>query len=904
MTRNNESFVPVHEIVRALVNDPVLQFKDRGSYLQEGVCPSCGKKELYVSKEKPWIIDCNRKNRCGANFKVNELVPELFTNFAERYKPTEKEPNKTADVYLSMTRNFDLSKIRGWYEQAACQLPNTNTYCTTVRFYLDKERTRYWERLIDKTDKAGKKAHFGGRRRPDGKVYKGEAWTPPKQKLEDGDKCFIVEGIFHAIALHHHGIKAAAAFSCNNFPSELIEQHKDKDITWVLALDGDTAGKKGIRKHVEKLKELELKYEVVLLPDGKEDWDDLHKHGKITIDGELSKNIFLWGRYRGEMLLADTEVEKGYVHYKYKQRSTDFIITHDNYMFRVWVDSEFEDALIEEALKGNDSEDPEEEDLLKRKFLLSQRGFEFFEKNANFKLICNVYPEFIFHETDELMEDKQFYVFKVNFKNRPPKTIRLDARDLESASAFCKALNGKTPGADFDGEQKEFKKLKKKWMIAAQGKSIRSIDYYGYVEDINAYIFKDYAYFRGKQIARHEDGYYQIGSEMVRPHLSGLNIATDNSFSNDWLDSYQQVFSFPGMALLGFWLGSLFVQQIRKKQGDFPFFEFTGEPGAGKSTALYFLWRLLGRDDHEGFDALKSTKAGRRRAFSNLSNMPTVLIESDRDDGTDRGYGKSQFNFDEFKPFYNGGGTGITAVKNHGNEIKEPKFKSSLVISQNAEVNASTATLQRIVHCHVDKAHHSHETIKLARWFTVQSVEDVGGFMKAALMAEQQILKKYYDEFDRLEPFFLSHIKENSRIAKTHAQVAACCSALSVLFPQLNQSRVGEITDYLLERAKARIVRLSADHPIVEQFWDAFHYLNEEAAFREEGRLNHSTDPAVIAISIPEFLSIAQRESMSFHKNELLNLLPTSRRHKLICKNVSRKSRWTGKNIRRWEFMK
>ncbi|HAS89850.1 MAG TPA: hypothetical protein DCS48_11190 [Desulfovibrio sp.] len=284
--------------------------------------------------------------------------------------------------------------------------------------------------------------------------------------------------------------------------------------------------------------------------------------------------------------------------------------------------------------------------------------------------------------------------------------------------------------------------------------------------------------------------------------------------------------------------------------------------------------------------------------------MPTVLIESDRDDGTDRGYGKSQFNFDEFKPFYNGGGTGITAVKNHGNEIKEPKFKSSLVISQNAEVSSSAATMERIVHCHADKSHHSLETFKLAQWFPVQRVEDVGGFMKAALMAEQQILKKYFDEFDRLEPFFLSHIKENNRIAKTHAQVASCCSALSVLFPQLTQARVGEITDYLLERAKARIVRLSADHPIVEQFWSAFHYLNEETAFREEGRLNHTNDPAVLAISIPEFLSTAQKEGFNFHKSELLSLLPHSKRHKLVCKNVSRKSRWTGKNIRRWEFMK
>ena len=76
---------------------------------------------------------------------------------------------------------------------------------------------------------------------------------------------------------------------------------------------------------------------------------------------------------------------------------------------------------------------------------------------------------------------------------------------------------------------------------------------------------------------------------------------------------------------------------------------------------LEFCWRLLGRDEYEGFDLLKATQAGRRRAFSQVSNLPVVLIESDRDNG-EKDAKQRQFSFDEMKPFFNGRGTGTLGV--------------------------------------------------------------------------------------------------------------------------------------------------------------------------------------------------------------------------------------------------
>jgi len=92
-----------------------------------------------------------------------------------------------------------------------------------------------------------------------------------------------------------------------------------------------------------------------------------------------------------------------------------------------------------------------------------------------------------------------------------------------------------------------------------------------------------------------------------------------------------QCFGAKGMAALTFWFGSLFAEQIREMDESYPFLEIVGEAGSGKSTLIEFLWKLLGRSDYEGFDPSKSTHAARTRNLAQVSNLPVVLIESDRE---------------------------------------------------------------------------------------------------------------------------------------------------------------------------------------------------------------------------------------------------------------------------------
>ena len=215
--------------------------------------------------------------------------------------------------------------------------------------------------------------------------------------------------------------------------------------------------------------------------------------------------------------------------------------------------------------------------------------------------------------------DEQRYVFEINYSNGAPKeTIRLEGSAITEPKTFHKALLSKTGGGTFYGSAGNLKYLIGHW-LGNKILKISSVPYIGYVPELKAYVFQKHAYCGGKEIPINEHDYFEIGKQGIKTGLAGIEINTSGKFSPDWLTDYAKAFHWQGIAALAFFLGSLFVQQIRLEQKSFPFFELTGEPGAGKSTILEFLWKCLGRDEYEGFDLLKATQAGRRRAFSQVS---------------------------------------------------------------------------------------------------------------------------------------------------------------------------------------------------------------------------------------------------------------------------------------------
>ena len=110
------------------------------------------------------------------------------------------------------------------------------------------------------------------------------------------------------------------------------------------------------------------------------------------------------------------------------------------------------------------------------------------------------------------------------------------------------------------------------------------------------------------------------------------------------------------------------------------------------------MWKLLGFRNEEGFDPNKTSAPGRARKMSQVSNMPFVFIEGDRD--KDNAPHNKRFDFNELKDAFNGRVSRVRGVSNSGFETDEDPFRSAVVIAQNDVVDSSEPVMQRIVHCY------------------------------------------------------------------------------------------------------------------------------------------------------------------------------------------------------------
>lgn len=715
------------DVVAALEGDHSFQFKQQERHFQQGRCPQCGKRSAWISVESPIVVRCNHKNNCGYEEPVRDIYPDIFENFSKRYPATPEDPNATARAYMGHVRQFSLSKIGDWFEQGARLLPGGG-YAPTVRFHLDGGY--YWERIINKNDERalGEKAFFKkGFRYADGK-----SWQPPGQVLEKSDVVYIVEGIFHAIALWLCGFKVVAAFSSNNLPWQVIEAHKQQDITWRLAYDNDPAGER-MGRYFEQLQDKGEQVDTCLVR-GSEDWDDLYRLDRIT------PSFIEECLYRGRLFTAKSIEEKAYHWYCRKRRSYT-VLEFDNRLYSVEVEealsrylSEVSEQLNQDDIEEGDKEKPAVKTI--EDALATERGRELFDRSLNTTSISNCLPRFLYCEINKETREVAYY-FNISVPRGKGLQVAFTGSHLESPKSFNKALLNQAPGSTFDGSEYQLKLLRDRWFDGGV-KTVETINFLGYEKHCQVYVFQDFAFHNGRKLKRNRQGYFTAGKQRIKTSFKSFKHYHNTDFAPAWIGDFHAVFSNSGMVALAFWLGSLFAEQIRAELKAFPFLELTGEHGAGKSTVIEFLWKLCGRDDYEGFDPGKATFSNRTRNFVQVSNLPLVLIESDRNDKAKKG----AFDFEELKTAYNGRSPRGTGARNNSNDTIEPPFRGSIVIAQNDTVDGSPALLSRIVHCHATKDHFSPVTKPLAQGFERVPVEEASGFLPAVLHREKAILKK------------------------------------------------------------------------------------------------------------------------------------------------------------------
>ncbi len=852
------------------------------NWLRKGTCPACNggknkRKSLYANAENPWVVTCGRGS-CGAQYHVKDLFSDLFDDWSKRHPPTKEEPTASAIAYLSFNRGFDLALIKGWFSQENYWDRARDIGSATVRFEMPEGG--YWERLIDRPNRfGGMKARF----KP-GWSYKGKCWVPPCLDLLEVDELWIVEGVFDAIALLHHGIAAVAMMSSAPFPDKFLQdlasQRAGNLPKLVWALDNEPSARSGIRKYSPRAKAMGYECSAAQIPQNgrKVDWNDLHLRWSV-IDDETKRKERIErdlkeARHYGDLLLAENASEYALLMYTWREKA-EFPFTFDNrlYWFKLDLDK------YNKARQALEDSERQEDRLLTE----NQRRDRALQLAGGVVELANCAFQALYYQRN-LVTDESWYYFRIDFPH-DGGTVKstFTAAQVAAAGEFKKRLLHVATGAMYTGSGGQLDHIMRKQLYAL--KTVETIDYMGYSKEHQAYVFGDIAVRGGQVYQANDEDFFEMGTTRLKTlqRSISLHIETRAShYTDSWLNRLWLCFGAKGLLVLTFWLGSHLAEQIRLAQKSYPFLELTGEAGAGKTTLINLVWKLFGRPDDEGKDPSKMTTAGRRRWLSQVSNQPAVLLEADRNDPTAASTGRPQkaYDWDELKPLFNGGNLGVTGVKTAGNETHEPPFRGTIVISQNASVSAHEAIMTRLVKVWLCRPEATPASRQAAAELEQMQVEQLSYFMVKVMTQEQQLMECFLQAYPAHETL-LRGIKDLrvERIIKCHAQLMALVDCLAQLCP-LTQQQINACRQELVEMALERQSSISADHPAVAQFWEVYDYLESE---RDDGMVNHSRDEQLIAINLNEFVRLAGEHRQELASaSELRRLLPESRSRKFV----------------------
>ncbi|WP_156680046.1 toprim domain-containing protein [Sphingomonas profundi] len=883
----------LREVLQLLQRD--FKFRESGQWLRGGQCPGCGKKEVYTHAEKPVVLKCGRLDKCGWDQAVKDRYPEIFDDWSKRYKATPENPTAAADAYLVHQRGIDLQGLRGAYTQEWYQDPDRRISTATIRF--DLPGGSWWERLIDQPGRFSKKARFAYER-----SWRGQWWMPPGVSIESlagAEELWLVEGIFDALALRQNGIIAVSLMSSNNYPEIQLgllrkavaaREVAGKGPLLVWALDVGQAGTYYTRKFVKQSRKAgwEATAAQVRLEEdlgAKLDWNDLHLRDKLAPENLADC------RWHGEVMIADTATDKAFLLWQRKQWGS-FHFTFEGQTY--W--ASFNANKIAETVAGyaENSKIAMLSYETKRDMAAREAGLVEAIANCTFRAL--------YKQRDEATDETDYYL-RVEFPtDRPSAKGPFSASSLAAGAEFKKRLLAIGTGAYWRGTTGQLDKIMAHQMVHIR--DVEPIQFTGYSRAHKAWILGDIAVKDGRVIKVNDDGFFDFGKAAAVKLRTEERILDAIDYDPDrldtsWLDDFWTAYRAKGLVVLGFWFGALFAEQIRVEQSSLGFLEITGLPGTGKTSLIEFLWKLLGRDNYEGFDPAKATAAALARNLGKVANMPVVLMEGDRD--KDASHAR-KFEWEELKTAYNGRSVRSRGLANGGMETFEPPFRGAIIIEQNHPVDASPAMLERIMHLDFDKEGWTEATRMAAQRIDRWPIKTISGFILHAIRRETRVMEVFHAAYARHEAALKAMPAiRNQRLEKNHAQLLAMIEAMCVVLP-IGAERVAAALDFATAMACERQLAINADHPDVQVFWEKFDWIELNQGENPAHPINHARDPkTTIAVSLVEFEQRCADRRISIPPiNDLKKHLKTSKVRKFVANKPVNSV--NGKILQCWVF--
>jgi len=756
--------------------------KRTGDYWGPFDCDLCGKKNKgYTFADSPRKFMCNSAS-CEA-YKDNGGVSMAdllgFTFDLEReYK---NDPDK---IWKSYLQSRGLNKVlKG---------------LTIAKHWKDIRGTGRGGIMFDAgKNVVGEQVHVGRIYRPidankshTSKKVTGCILKHPSGKHDYDEPIHLAEGPFDMLSLEELGLNSIAVISTTQNP-KAIAHHLKPYKKIVLCFDFDETGINCTRRYLQHYPDAE----VMLMDRDIGDWNDFLRSGPFEqVKARIKANR---QRYinNGRLALAKSAYEYGNLYHELFNRTGLFT---------------FNGATWFSEIRTQGQNDPTAK---------TERIGLF-----TFEVLC-------FIDIAGGAENQE-YLYKLKIQPIRAKPIECVAsyRDLSTARDF-NAFLLRTCKCTFEGKANAMSAILVR-ITSTKAPIARQAKYLGLDHDSGWWVSRDWCVDnKGGFHQPDKNGLFKVDHNhmlMAAENAKSKTIVSPSSASKHSVkqiyELIEQAYPVVGPIAFAWYIGSLFVNELKDRLGFYPYLSISGPADCGKSSFVEILQLLQGWDS-EGRDLSNSSSdKGLSRELYGASGMFRAFLEVTEDTE------KILARFINILAAYNRGGGAIKAAFSNNNAVNESNLYCALLFCQNVEVWANKQQKTRVISLRFNEENLTMQTKASYEKLLAVPKEDKASvaveILKRRQIFESSFQKEYeiaLDDFNLVTPgrvknnhclllaisrIFCKEFRiecnihrdfEEIAIEKEYSSKELSCNAASTFFEMLQLSQEPQLSKYWVE---------------------------------------------------------------------------------------------------------